>query len=192
MSLGEAWVAVVVAGAVAEVLGPSLSGRAVDPGWFATLRRGELARWSEPEREVRIHYEPEIAYGEGSVRKLFPGRPWRPDLVLEVRWADGTADLHVLDAKYRQERGGPPKEALRELWWTYGEGIGGPDGRPWVRSLWVVAPGDGLWLVGPGMTDPGWPVERLRGGCVSIGPGRRQALRDVVRTVLGCRDAPRD
>ncbi|MEQ1566321.1 MAG: nuclease domain-containing protein [Myxococcota bacterium] len=134
------------------------------------------ASWSDERRRVVLWYEPSFAAGSGELRKLFPGRPWRPDLVVDVAWADGTRDLHVLDAKYRLEAGGPPREALRELWWRYGEGIGDARGRPVVRSLWVVAPGDGLWLVAPGMMREDWPLERLRGGCVSIGPGSLGAL----------------
>ncbi|MEQ1504271.1 MAG: nuclease domain-containing protein, partial [Myxococcota bacterium] len=187
--LWELWVAVALLQELGDVLGPPVEGRLIDAGWFATLRRGELARWAEPRREVRVLYEPEYAFRQGEIRKLHPGRPWRPDLVIEVRWADGTVDLHVFDAKYRLENGGPPKEALRELWWRYGEGIGAPDGRPLVRSLWAVAPGDGLWLVGPGMLDEEWPVERLRGGCVSVGPGRSRNLRNVARPMLWILDS---
>jgi hypothetical protein len=183
--LWEQWVAVVAVRALVGLLGRPESGRLVDPGWFSTLRRGPIASWSDERRRVVVSYEPSFAAGSGELRKLFPGRPWRPDLVVDVAWADGTRDLHVLDAKYRLEAGGPPREALRELWWRYGEGIGDARGRPVVRSLWVVAPGgDGSWLVAPGMLREDWPVERLRGGCVSIGPGGVAALGRVLSALL--------
>lgn len=183
--LWEQWVTVATLRALRQCLGPPDGERLVDPGWFARLTRGPVARWSQPHRTVTLSYEPEIPHAAREIRKLFPGRPWRPDLLVEVRWADGTLDLHVLDAKYRLEQGGPPKEALRELWWSYGEGIGDARGQPLVRSVWVVGPGDGVWPVAPGMLAPDWPLERLRGGCISIRPGQNHAMQQVLRLVVG-------
>lgn len=182
--LWEQWATVAIVRGLAEHLGPPTGETLLDAGWFATLRRGPIAHWSSPARTIRVSYEPEIGHGPGDVRKLHPGRPWRPDVVVEIRWSDGTLDLHIFDAKYRNEAGGPPKEALRALWWAYGDGIGDAAGRPVVRSVWVVAPGDALWLVAPGMLNDGWPVERLRGGCVCIGPGSRSPLEGVLARLL--------
>jgi hypothetical protein len=184
--LWEQWCTVTVAQALRAALGPPV-GALVDPGWFAQLRRGEVARWTAPRRAVRLLYEPEIAHGAGDLRKLHPGRPWRPDLVIELRWADGTVDLHVLDAKFRVgDGGGPPMEALHELWWRYGEGIGDAQGRPLVRSLWVLWPGRGLRPVAPGMLRDGWPAERLRGGAIGLWPGEApEGLERALRGVMG-------
>ena len=54
--------------------------------------------------------------------------------------ADGTLDLHILDAKYRREAGGAPWGALQEVWHKYGDSIGDADGWPVVRSVWVLWP----------------------------------------------------
>ena len=130
---------------------------------------------------MRVLYEPEIGSAT-TPRKWVPGRPWRPDLVLEIRWADGTLDLHVLDAKYRLD----PTAALSEVWFKYGDSIGDGDGWPVVRSVWVLWPGEGLRLAGPRMLDPGWPPERLRGGAIGLTVGRpSDDLVRVVATVLG-------
>lgn len=182
--LWEQWCVVQLVAAVAVVLGPPDGSRLVDPGWFSTLRKGPVATWASPRRTIRVLAEPAYADGASDPRKLFPGRPWRPDAVLELHWADGTRDLHVLDAKYRREQGGAPWTALQEVWWKYGEGIGGRDGWPVVRSVWVLWPGEGTRLVGPRMLDPEWPVERLRGGAIGIRPGATTAVGDVVRRLL--------
>jgi hypothetical protein len=169
--LWELWSGITLLASLTRQLGPATGGL-VDSGWFATLRRGEIARWADERRVLTLSYEPEIAYGEGEVRKLFPGRPWRPDFVILLAWADGTRDAHVFDAKFRLgEAGGPPMEALRELWWRYGEGIGDRDGLPVTRSLWALWPGRRSELVAPAMLRPEWPCERLRGGAVGLWPG---------------------
>lgn len=181
--LWEQWVAVTVLRSVEAALGEPVEGTAVDPGWFATLRHGPIASWRADRRTITIAYEPAFSYGAGEIQKLHPGRPWRPDVVIEVRWADGTVELHVLDAKYRLENGGPPRDALQEIWWRYGDGIGRL-GLPCVASVWAVAPGDGLWLVAPGMLRTDWPQDRLRGGVISIQPGREGALDHALRALL--------
>jgi hypothetical protein len=183
--LWEQWCTVVVAAELATILG----GRAespVDGSWFATLRRGEIARWRDARRRVRLLYEPEYAFDAEEVRKLFPGRPWRPDLVVEVSWADGTLDLHVFDAKFRLGEGGfPPMDALQDLWWKYGEGIGDGASRPIVQSLWVLWPGHRTKLVGPTMLRQDWPEERLRGGAIGLWPGaERRDLVGVLKALL--------
>lgn len=182
--LWEQWCVVQVVAAVAEVLGPPDAGSLVDPGWFATLRKGPVATWDGARRTVRVLSEPTYADGASDPRKLFPGRPWRPDVVIDLRWADGTRDLHVLDAKYRREPGGAPWTALQEVWWKYGEGIGARDGWPVVRSVWVLWPGEGIRLAGPRMLDPDWPIERLRGGAIGLRPRAAGALVDVMRRLL--------
>lgn len=178
--LWEQWVTVAVVRALVGALGPPDAGRLVDPGWFSTLRRGVVASWTTDRRTVTVAYEPEIRSGSGDLRRLGPGAPLRPDVVVTSRWADGTLDVHVVDAKYRHEDGGPPVDALRELWWRYGDGIGDAAGLPVVRSVWVLAPGDGLWLASPAMLREDWPVDRLRGGVVSAAPGREGALREIL------------
>jgi hypothetical protein len=183
--LWEQWCTLQVAAALVDLLGPPDHGRIVDLGWVATLRTGEVASWSGTRRTVRVSYEPEYAFGAGELRKLYPGRPWRPDLVVEVRWADGTVDLHVLDAKYRREAGSAPWTALQEIWWKYGEGIGDAALAPTVRSVWVVWPGRGIRLVGPAMLRPAWPLDRLRGGTLGLTPGERtDALAAALDAVL--------
>lgn len=180
--LWEQWCTVAVVRALADQLGPPDGEHLVDPGWFSSLRSGPVARWSDARRTVTVSYEPEIGRA-GVPRKLHPGRPWRPDLVIEVRWADGTLDLHVLDAKYRREAGGAPWGALQEVWHKYGDSIGDADGWPVVRSVWVLWPGEGLRLVGPRMLDAGWPVERLRGGAIGLQPSETRGLQRVLDCV---------
>jgi hypothetical protein len=191
-ALWEQWSVVAVVRALTTLLGSPSSGRLVDPGWFSTLRQGVVASWSTPERQVQVLYEPVYAYrGEEDVQKLHPGRPWRPDVVVEVCWADGTFDLHVLDAKFRWEAGSAPWSALIEVWWKYGESLGDKDGLPLTRSCWVLWPGDGVRLVGPRMLHPRWPIERLRGGTLGLQPGEEgQRLVQVLRTVLASGAAP--
>ncbi len=185
--LWEQWCTVVVARALGDLLGAWSGTFEIDPGWFSTLARGEVATWTQELRTVRLLYEPEIGR-EGEIRKLHPGRPWRPDLVVEVRWIDGSLDLHVLDAKFRREAGGPPWTALQEVWWKYGEGIGDASGQPLVRSVWVLWPGEGARLVGPAMLKPGWPEERLRGGTIGLWPGTPSSeLARALTVVLGRR-----
>jgi len=185
--LWEQWCTVVMSGELGRLLGKG-DGALVDQGWFATLRRGEIARWDEEHRRVRLLYEPEYAFDGDDVRKLFPGRAWKPDLVVDVAWHDGTRDLHVFDAKFRLGEGGhPPMDALRELWWKYGEGIGDGTRRPLVRSLWVLWPGRRSKVVGPTMLREDWPVERLRGGAIGLWPGeeRGDLVEVLERVVLG-------
>jgi hypothetical protein len=186
-ALWEQWCTVAVVRAVTELLGEPTSGRLVDPGWFSTLRQGPVATWSAPRCQVRVLYEPAYAHRQaGDVQKLHPGRPWRPDVVVEVRWADGTLDLHVLDAKFRREAGMAPWGALQEVWWKYGESLGDRTGWPVTRSCWVLWPGNGVRLVGPRMLEASWPVERLRGGTLGLQPGREaQSLREALASVLG-------
>jgi hypothetical protein len=165
-------------------LGPPDSQHLVDPGWFATLRRGEIATWSAPARTVTVHYEPEIG-ATGDLRKLHHGKPWRPDLVIDVAWADGTRDVHVLDAKLQTDRGAAPWAALQEVWLKYGDSIGDAAGWPVVRSVWALWPGARVRLMGPRMRDPDWPPDRLRGGTIGLLPGAEADLGAVVRELVG-------
>ncbi len=181
--LWEQWCTIAVVRTLADLLGPPDGTDLVDRGWFSSLRSGPVAQWTDPRRVVRVLYEPEIG-ATGEPRKIVPGRPWRPDVVVEVRWADGTLDLHVLDAKYRREAGGVPWSALHEVWLKYGDSIGDAAGWPVVRSVWVLWPGERVRLQGPRMLDPGWPVERLRGGAVGVGPGAVEALEEVLRCLF--------
>lgn len=184
--LWEQWCTVALSRALAGVLGAPDRADLVEPGWYATLRSGEVATWSTPSRTIRLLYEPEIPHAATSPRKLHPGRPWRPDGVVEVRWADGTLDLHVFDAKFRTELGGAPWSALQEIWFKYAESIGDAAGMPVVRSVWALWPGDGLRLVGPAMLEPAWPIERVRGGTIGLRPGASDAvLTPVLVTLLG-------
>ncbi len=182
--LWEQWCTVAVVRVLAEQLGPPDGEQLVDSGWFATLRSGAVSRWSDARRTVTVCYEPEIGQ-VGVPRKLHPGRPWRPDLVVQVRWADGTLDLHVLDAKYRREAGGAPWGALQEVWHKYGDSIGDAEGWPVVRSVWVLWPGEGTRLVGPRLLDEGWPADRLRGGAIGLGPGRTEGVEVVLSGLVG-------
>jgi hypothetical protein len=186
--LWERYCAVVTLQLLTAQLGPPQGGDVLEPGWFTSLRRGEVARWIQPRRVLRLHLEPEYHFRPGSsMRKLHPGRPWRPDLVLDVRHEDGLVELHVLDAKFRRDpEGGPPMEALQDLWWRYGESIGDHKGLPLVRSIWALWPGDGLRLVGPSMLDPAWPRARVRGGLIGLRPGHKHPqLEGVLGVMLG-------
>ena len=182
--LWEQWCTLSTARVMAEILGPPEGESLVERGWFSALRRGSVARWSGERRSVELLYEPEIGRS-GEPRKLHRGRPWRPDLVIALRWADGTLDLHILDAKYRREAGGAPWGAMQELWFKYGDSIGDAEGMPVVRSVWALWPGEGLRLVGPRMLSRDWPAERLRGGTIGLGPGRLADLESTLRALLG-------
>lgn len=183
-ALWEQWCAVAVVRAVRAALGPPDRQQLVDPGWFATLRRGPIATWTSPARTVTVLYEPEIG-ATGDLRKLHPGHPWRPDLLLDVAWTDGTRDVHVLDAKLQTDRGAAPWAALQEVWLKYGDSIGDAAGWPLVRSVWALWPGARVRLVSPRMRDPDWPPERLRGGTIGLLPGAEADLGEVVGELLG-------
>ncbi|MCK6525485.1 hypothetical protein L6R49_29100 [Myxococcota bacterium] len=190
-SLDELWeryCAVVTLQLLTAALGPPHGGESLTPGWLSSLRRGEAARWNQPRRVVRLLLEPEYHHRPGApMRKLHPGRPWRPDLVLDIRHEGGQTELHLLDAKFRRDPdGGPPLDALRDLWWRYGESIGDHRGAPLVSSIWGLWPGDGLRLVGPTMLDAAWPRARLRGGLIGLRPGQRHPeLERTLAVLLG-------
>lgn len=156
-------------------------------GWFSELEPGPVLEAAD----LRLLYEPAYAYRDAPIGKLHPGSPWRPDLVLEVRGAAGPA-VHVFDAKFMTDPAfpqRPPKEAVREIWWKYGESLGDRDGRPVVRSVWALWPGDGVWTLGPGMLRADWPEVRLRGGAIGRDPRRPgDALDRVLERLIG-RDA---
>ncbi len=172
--------------ALEKTLGPPTGRANLRQAWGTEAEGLRAAEWRESHRVVRLHLEPTYAYRVGSLRKLHPGRPWRPDLVVEVVYADGTQDLHIFDAKFQVDPGGhAPQRALEEVWWKYGESIGDSRDAPIVRSVWVLWPGHSTRLVGPAMLRPFWPVDRLRGGAVGWWPGRPAVdLDKVVSTIL--------
>ncbi len=172
--------------ALEQTLGPPTGRANLGLAWGTDVEGLRAAEWRETHRVVRLHLEPVYAYRVGSLRKLHPGRPWRPDLVVEVVYSDGTQDLHIFDAKFQVDPGGhAPQRALEEVWWKYGESIGDARDSPVVRSVWVLWPGHSTRLVGPGMLRPFWPIDRLRGGAVGWWPGRPAVdLDKVVSTIL--------
>ena len=107
--------------------------------------------------------------------------------------ADGCIALHVLDAKHRRDPSRPhddglPLDALAELWFHYGDGLGDRDtGLPLVDSVWMLYPGSRPRVVPrvPAMATPDWPVDRLRGGTVSLVPDAGDDAGRVLDTVLG-------
>lgn len=166
--LWERWCTVMTYQALERRWGPAEQGLELGHGWFADVRPGVVARWTIPDGEARLHAEPTIG-ATGEIQKLHPGRPWRPDLMLELR-RGSRVDLHIFDAKYRREENGVPWSALGEVWTKYGDGIGDAEGWPLVRSVWIIWPGQGIRLNGPRMLDPAWPKDRLRGGALGLDP----------------------
>lgn len=166
-------------------------------GWGLCFPQGPLLTVKRGDLTVHLRAEPSYAYdGEGRVCRLRPGRPWRPDAVLEVLRHEHTVALHVLDAKHRRDParahdGGKPLAALADIWLRYGDGIGDRDtGLPLVQSVWMVWPGDAPLVdpQAPAMLLPGWPEDRLRGGSVSLRPrDPPQALRQLVAALLDSR-----
>jgi hypothetical protein len=182
--LYELWCALALVQALSALAGPGRlrAAPAASGGWFNQLPRGELAAAELGSATLRLLYEP--TYGHrGEIVKLHPGRPWRPDLVVEVRRPDTPPRLHLFDAKHRLDPGGqPPLEAARELWLKYPESIGDRHtGLPLVRSVWALYPGPPgpPWTFGPAMLTPAWDPARLRGGAIPLRPGEPEALRDL-------------
>lgn len=196
--LYEQWCALQVAVAVAawagvvwtELLEVQLDGDLVrlPPGPLLTLQVGD--------RTVRVLTEPSYDNGgEGPLVKLQPGRPWCPDVVIELSRAGRPYRLHVFDAKHRRDParahdGWMPLEALQEIWFSYGDGIGDRDtGHPVVGSVWMMWPGEGAQrtLRAPTMLGKDWPEERVRGGAICLRPDRRETratLRETVAVLL--------
>lgn len=180
--LYELWCTLVVARGLArlarrplhELVGPALE------GWFSELPRGRLLTVALKGWELHLSYEPVLAYDaadDASLAKLHPGRPWRPDLLLEVYAAGRLIEAHVFDAKHSLDRGRPggvPVDHVEQVWLKYPDSIGDPRTHlPRVASCWVLYPGPAAWvyLRGPAMLDQGWPAERVRGGAIALTPG---------------------
>ncbi len=186
--LYEVWCALQVLAALRRWAGPLEQVTLPPPAWFSRLPRGVLARTPTSDREVVLSYEPRYCFeGDDPIAKLHRGRPWRPDLVLEIRRAGRLPQLHIFDAKYRLEDGGPPHRALHEVWLKYPESIGDRRSRlPVVASTWVLYPGDTprCVLLGPAMLSEAWPTDRVRGGMIAMSPGVGSAQLDQVLEVL--------
>ncbi len=151
-----------------------------------TVQRGQV--------QVCVRVEPPYP-DRGRLGRLTPGRPLRPDVVVELSRAGVVYALHVFDAKHRlapahRHRDGEPIEALDELWLKYGDGIGDRHtGLPLVSSVWMLWPGQSVG-VRPrlrAMLEARWPLERLRGGSVALYPGAvggQQALARLIQLML--------
>ena len=187
--LYEAWAALAVVRAVADVLGvPAPPGplRADAEGADVRLRSGQ-----------RVVLEGGASSVEVVVTPRFPAPPallvQRPDLWLTVRRA-GRAPLHVvLDAKYRRDdaagyrrrhgAAGPPEDALGTLH-RYRDAIVGPGGAAGVVDLAAALfPGDDdaafrasrLWT----------SLDALGVGAVPLRPGHTDALRTLLARLVG-------
>lgn len=165
-------------------------------GELVHLEPGRLLDLAVGDVQVRVDYEPSyVAGGQDALVKLQPGRPWRPDLAIELARAGHPYRLHLFDAKHRRDPerafdGGMPLAALQEIWFNYGDGIGDRDtGHPVVGSVWMLWPGDGpqRTLRAPTMLGPDWPSERVRGGAISLRPDQprtTELLRETVAALL--------
>lgn len=169
-----------------QLIGPTLA------GWFTELPRGRLFTVSLNGWELHLHYEPELRWRppEGAaLGKLHPGRPWRPDLLLEVRAAGQLIEVHLFDAKHSLDPAHPhgvPTHLLDEVWRKYPESIGDPATLlPRVGSCWILYPGatPHIDLIGPAMLDPRWPAERVRGGAIALTPGKSDTHADLRRVL---------
>jgi len=191
--LYETWCAIQMASALADWAGTSLGKvlRLEEAGWFVRLPRGEIVRVEKGGKEYRLHYEPQYHWkGRGDLVKLHPGRPWCPDLVIEVREQDRPVELHVFDAKHRIDPEKPnrlPMEALKEVWFKYPDSIGfRKSGLPAVSSVWILYPGDRaeLRLNSPQMLRSDWPQQRVSGGAISAVPGADPDLQGLITRLL--------
>lgn len=189
--LYELWTTLEFVDVLGEALGePLLDQLPISRGWFAELPSGELCRTQRGHHELIVYREPAYAYrDDGPIQKLLPGRPWRPDIVLEHRVGGQPIALHVFDAKHSLQQGTPdgaPLTLFQGLWWKYVDGIGTFDGAPLVESCWALYPGSGdrLLLKTPSMLERSWPLGRPRGGCVALVPGRRRTLARVLNWVV--------
>lgn len=196
--LWEVWSVLEVARALAAWAGVPIAElmRVDDDGHELALPQGPVATFERDGVTVRLMYEPAYAYdGDERLAKLQPGQPWRPDAVLEISRHGHVVALHVFDAKHRRDAarhhdGCLPLDALQEIWFHYGDGIGDRHtGLPLVASVWMIWPGAaaGLRLQAPAMLDDAWPLDRLRGGAIGLRPGvaeGRHLLEEVVATLL--------
>jgi hypothetical protein len=197
--LYERWCVVMMARAMCRWAGVALGEHlrvivqdadvAVRPGPLLTVQRGEIT--------ARLLYEPAYAYGgDAPLVKLQEGRPWRPDLVIELSRSGHPFQLHVFDAKHRRDParrrdGGLPLDAWSQLWFRYADGMGDRDtGMPVVGSVWMLWPGDHARRVmrTPAMWTDGWPMDRARTGAISLRPGVSRSvsmLEETLATLLG-------
>jgi len=190
--LYELWSTLAFLQVLGEVLErPLLPELEIQEGWFAELPTDLLVEVTVGETELRVHREPAYRWGgDDPVQKLVAGRPWRPDLVLEVRRGGWPISLHVFDAKHSlstRGRGGAPWELFEKVWLKYVDTIGLGDGTPLVDSCWILFPGrvDRAVLKSPSMLWPTWPTERPRGGALPLTPlGTTDALRTVLEAIL--------
>ncbi|MBI4815738.1 MAG: hypothetical protein HY791_05760 [Deltaproteobacteria bacterium] len=194
-ALYETWCAIEVAKSAARAFDATLSNvlRLDRDRWFVHLPRGEYGRIDLGEVELRLLFEPEYAYNStAELRKLHPGRPWCPDVVLEVRRDSRPVALHVFDAKHRLDANrfaSVPKEALVDVLAKYPDSIGFCEsGLPAVMSAWVLFPGPvpHIELNSPQMLGESWPPARVRGGAIALRPGMPEGgakLEELLRVV---------
>jgi hypothetical protein len=192
--LWERWCALTMVRTVAEVLGrdPLSAALTQDDDVLAWARDRPVLDGRVGALSVRLWVEPEYAHdGDTRFVKLVPGRPWRPDLVLEVARGGVPYALHVFDAKHSHDlrrRDRRPLDTLASVWDAYGETLVERDSqRRAVWSVWVLwpAPRPSMWARDPAMLSPGWPSDRLRGGTVGLVPGEPGGqLRQVLRWIL--------
>lgn len=191
--LYETWCAIQLASALAGWAGTSVGKvlRLEASGWFVRVPRGEIVRVEKGGKEYRLHYEPQYHWkGRGDIVKLHPGRPWCPDLVIEVWEQEGLVELHVFDAKHRIDPEQPnrlPKDALKDVWFKYPDSIGFREsGLPAVSSVWILYPGDRaeIRMNSPRMLRSEWPRQRVSGGAISAVPGENPDLQGLIARLL--------
>ncbi|MBI2375085.1 MAG: hypothetical protein HYV07_13900 [Deltaproteobacteria bacterium] len=179
-ALYETWCSVELARSVARTFDSTLFEvlRLDRDRWFVRIPKGEYGRVDRGPVELRLLFEPLYEHTSTEpLSKLHPGRPWCPDVVLEIRKEGRPVALHVFDAKHRVDPNrfaGVPKEALHEVLSKYPDSIGFTETRlPAVMSAWVLYPGPfpHVELNSPMMLSSAWPAERVRGGAIALRPG---------------------
>lgn len=163
----ELWCIGQLALALARWGGVAWTGVLTQGGWPRDRPLLDVARGTQ---RVRMWVEPEYAW-EGDTRfvKSVPGRPWRPDVALELVRAGVGYRLHLFDAKHRRDQARPaegylPVAAIEDAVQRYGETIRerGTHAQV-VDSVWVLWPGTHAAVVNMAGAVPGGGVSAVPG-----------------------------